>query len=412
LKSILFLQGPPSSFFSMMSKALAKSGHNVWKLNLCPGDVFFWKAGNSINYKGSLEKWESFISEFLFQNKIDLIILYGEQRTYHKIAISCAYKLKIPIIVSEFGYIRPDWLIFEFNGISGSSLFPRNPEEIHLLAHNSPDYSLNPVYKINGLYWSVCELIYPLLNWIFSFSFPNFRMKLNPNLRLYIGTNLHIIKTFFARGKVKKIIDRLLLEKGEYFVFPLQVEDDFQISAYSSYSGMSQAIREVVESFAKYAYKDAKLIVKLHPLESIAYNWEKLCKNLCVQYNLKDRLFCIDGGSLEKLLKGAAGVVTINSTVGIKALIECLPVKVLGQAVYDISGLTFKGTLEDFWVDNFKPDKKLRDNFIRALASCVHLRGSYYSKEGLAAAVKEAVYRIENNLINKPLDRNSLNLYE
>ena len=43
------------------------------------------------------------------------------------------------------------------------------------------------------------------------------------------------------------------------------------------------------------------------------------------------------------------GVVTVNSTVGISALLHELPVKVTGRAFYDIRHLTSQCSLDQFW---------------------------------------------------------------
>ena len=56
-------------------------------------------------------------------------------------------------------------------------------------------------------------------------------------------------------------------------------------------------------------------------------------------------------------------VVTINSTAGISALIHNKPLKVMGNALYDIKGLTYQGHLHQFWQADFKPDMKLFKKF-------------------------------------------------
>ena len=46
----------------------------------------------------------------------------------------------------------------------------------------------------------------------------------------------------------------------------------------------------------------------------------------------------LEDGIPNELLRNAAGVVTINSTIGITALYHGVPVKVLGNAVFDVPG--------------------------------------------------------------------------
>jgi capsular polysaccharide export protein len=46
---------------------------------------------------------------------------------------------------------------------------------------------------------------------------------------------------------------------------------------------------------------------------------------------------------MPELLTHAKAVVTINSTAGISALMHNKPLKVMGNALYDIKGMTYQG---------------------------------------------------------------------
>ena len=62
---------------------------------------------------------------------------------------------------------------------------------------------------------------------------------------------------------------------------------------------------------------------------------------------------------VDKLLDGARGVVTVNSTVGLWALRAGRPVITLGDAIYDIDGLTFRGGLDAFWTEAGPPERMI-----------------------------------------------------
>jgi capsular polysaccharide export protein len=85
------------------------------------------------------------------------------------------------------------------------------------------------------------------------------------------------------------------------------------------------------------------------------------------------------------------GVITVNSTSGIRALQLGKPVKVLGQAIYDVVGLTHQGEIDDFWQRPMPPDGVLLDSFIKVLASKFQVRGTFFSHLGRKAAVAGAV---------------------
>jgi capsular polysaccharide export protein len=66
------------------------------------------------------------------------IVLLGEQRVYHRAAIATARPLGIAVTVTDFGYIRPDWVIVERNGMNAESEFPRDAAAILALAQGLP----------------------------------------------------------------------------------------------------------------------------------------------------------------------------------------------------------------------------------------------------------------------------------
>lgn len=85
----------------------------------------------------------------------------------------------------------------------------------------------------------------------------------------------------------------------------------------------------------------------------------------------------------------------MNSTVGIWGLRVPLPVIALGQAVFDIEGLTFQHGLDRFWTEARTPDSEAVADFVAALANTIQLRGVYYRRPGLDAAVQAAARRLD-----------------
>jgi capsular polysaccharide export protein len=72
-----------------------------------------------------------------------------------------------------------------------------------------------------------------------------------------------------------------------------------------------------------------------------------------------------------------------------------LPVIALGNAVYDMPGLTYQGDLDHFWTEATPPDAALFDAFRRVLASRCMIPGSFFNEAGLRLAVEAAVDRLE-----------------
>jgi capsular polysaccharide export protein len=95
---------------------------------------------------------------------------------------------------------------------------------------------------------------------------------------------------------------------------------------------------------------------------------------------------------LPTLLMYAHGVVVINSTVGLSAIHHGAPTKVCGKALYDMPGLTYQGTLDEFWSDALysKPDQRLYQRFRNYLVAETQLNGSFYKplkEAGLCAGL-------------------------
>ena len=72
--------------------------------------------------------------------------------------------------------------------------------------------------------------------------------------------------------------------------------------------------------------------------------------------HLIGRVFYIYDVPLPVLLRKGKGMVTINSTSGLSALLHNMPVITLGRANYDFEGLTYQGELNKFWQSPTPPE--------------------------------------------------------
>lgn len=392
----LFLQGPNCHYFRMLADALEARGHTILRLNLCAGDWYFWRRSGAENYRGRMEDWPRFIENYLLENKVTIILLIGEQRYYHKQAIVIAKRHKIRVFVTDFGYLRPDWITLEENGMSGESLFPRNPDKIKTLALQYPMPNLEQKY--HNSFWAMAgwEILYHVITILGKPLYPWFKWHhVHHPLLSYVTTGLRLLHGPLSNKYAAALVKRLHDENIDYFVYPLQMQNDFQLRAYSKYENQQSAIEEIVKSFAIYADANSHLVIKIHPWDPGLDNWGKFI-NICAgTYGVRNRVHFIDGGSLGDLFIKTKGVVTINSTAGLSALINNSPLITLGEAIFNIDGLTFQGSLNDFWNKASPPDRNLLRAYLRALTGLIQLRGVYYNKEGLRNAVDESVVLLE-----------------
>jgi len=196
----------------------------------------------------------------------------------------------------------------------------------------------------------------------------------------------------------EKEIESLLYGKLEkqFFLVPLQVHNDSQIRVHSNFDFVMSFIGHVMRSFAKALAQEQSegippgrrsiagdmLVFKHHPLDRGHRNYADAIRLLAEHLGLQEKVAYIHDQHLPTLLKNAKGVVLVNSTTGLSALGHGAPVKVCGNALYDLPGLTFQGNLRDFWflAHAATPNKAVLSQFREALIECTQVNGSFYRK--------------------------------
>lgn len=396
LRHFVFLQGMPSPFFRRLGEALENCGCRVTRINLCVGDWLFWHGRNTLSYRGRAADWGRFIADFFERNGVTDLVLLGEQRRYHKEAVVLAQKRGIRVSVTDFGYLRPDWITLERDGMGGNSRFPRDPQEIRLRARSIGRADPARHYADSAFAMAAGDLLYNFANFFLGVCYPHYRRTdCRPHTLIYTPASaLHLLRARLHRNRNQARVAEIAAGGSRYFVLPLQLDHDFQIVAYSPFSGMGELIGQVVESFARFAPRQTRLIVKVHPWDAGMVNWRRQLVRVAEAFGVADRVEYLDGGSLDTLVRSAAGMVTVNSTAGLHALQAGCPVKVLGLAVYDVPEMSFQGTLDEFWVAPTPPDPDLVDAFVNLMAATIQIRGVFFSEQGCAAAVEVAFQRL------------------
>ena len=401
-KSFLFLQGPISPFFRMVGAELRALGHDVLRVNLNAGDWLIWHGPDAVNYRGRPGDWPVWFEALCEERQATDLVLLGEQRPQHKAAIAIARRRGMRVVATDFGYIRPDWIVLERDGMNAESRFPRDPETIVEMGRNLPPPDLVVHHRDSfprQAAWDIAYHLTAMLRW----PFPHHRShQLYHPIPVYAGTLLRLLTRRHDNRRADAIV-RALQGQGPLFLFAMQMETDFSLRAYSHYPDLDTAMEEVMESFARHAPVEAKLLVKVHPLDPGIKRWKRRVRRIAGRHGVGDRVHYLGGGNLGHITESVQGVITVNSTVGLRALIDNLPTHALGQAIYKIPGLTHAGPLDAFWRDPPRPDMALREGFLRGIAHCLHIRGVYYAKEGLDVAVRQATHRLHHGLLNAPV---------
>ncbi|MPT47502.1 MAG: capsular biosynthesis protein [Sphingobium sp.] len=394
-RSFLFLQGPPGPFFWLLAQELSARGHDVHRINFNGGDKVDWP-GKAVNYRGPQSGWNQFFDHYVRDHGITDILLFGDCRPLHRAAQGMATLRGVAIHVFEEGYIRPHWMTMEPEGVNGNSTLPRDPQWLVRQAAGLP-----PLPKPIAIQASFGRRVKDTLRYythdcLSRWQYP-FYTSHRPGSLLIEGGGW-LFK--FARQRLhRKHIEQAIAQVGSapYFLFPLQLNSDYQIRSHSPFTGMYEAALYVIESFAHHAPGNTMLVVKEHPLDCSYRSWSRYIRKHARRLGIEDRVLHIAGGGLDKMAEESLGIVTVNSTSGTLGLAVGTPVFVLGQAVYDIAGITHQGKLDEFWTAPTPPDKTLYDAFCRVLHARCLISGGIASQSAIAILVESALKRLLNN---------------
>ncbi|ELZ6578513.1 capsule biosynthesis protein [Campylobacter coli] len=379
-KTVLLLQGPVGTFFHRLAIKMKKNKTKVFKLNFNGGDFLFYPSGKRC--KCDEKDLENFYESFFKEKKIDAIVMYNDCRLIHAKAIKVAKELGIGIWIFEEGYLRPYCITFEKDGVSANSSLPRD-KNFYLSCNILTKESIK---EIPGGFKFMAFSAF--LYWLFSFLLaPFFNNKLHhrtlfPFEFLFWFRSLY--RKYLYKFTEKKLNQKIYSLEKKYFLAILQVYNDTQIKHHYKKS-IEEFIEELILSFANHARAKSYLIFKHHPMDRGYRNYSKLINGLSQKYHVEGRIFYVHDTYLPTLLKNALGCITINSTVGLSAILEGCPTKVCGNAFYNFEGLAYPKKLQFFWREAhaYKPNPNLVLNFKNYLLNTNQFNGNFYKNSFL-----------------------------
>jgi capsule polysaccharide modification protein KpsS len=378
MRRVLLLQGPNGPFFRRFADELEELGVEVTKLNFHAGDGFFFHDRRAIAFRGRASEFETFLSKLYDARGFDGIYVFGDGRPYHRVAIELAKQRGMRVLVFEEGYLRPDWITLEEGGVNGYSSMPRDPAFFRAFgashkAAEAPEH-VGKSFGTGAVYATLLALAATLL----FFRYPHYRH--HRSINSWVQMTLWIwgaFRKYLYRFRQRMVLPELMRRYNKrYFLVALQVYCDYQI-VHSRFTSMEEFIEEVVRSFAQHAAPDQLLVLKHHPMDRAYKEYGALLRELGERYGISARLRYVHDLHLPTLLRRALGAVMINSTVGLQAISYGTPVKVLGDAVYDMPGLTHQGSLDTFWRAPESVDDELYRGFRSYLLHTNQANGSF-----------------------------------
>lgn len=405
-RRFLFLQGLMGPIFERIGKALSEDGHAVYRINFNGGDRVFWSLSGGTDYLGTLEDWPRFLDIYLRAHGISDVVLFGDCRPLHHAALEVCRREDVRVHVFEEGYLRPDWVTLEPDGVNGHSSLPRDPEYYRRVAATlgpMPEHRGIPSsFRMRALQGIVYNAADVLTRWRFR-HWCDYR----PWSPLAEGTGW--LRRLAHRQRrleeSERTIGRIARSRCPYVLFPLQLDADAQIRLHSGFSGIADAIERIVSSFAADAPDDLLLVIKEHPLDNGMTDWREVVARVGREQGVLGRIAYVPYGEIGGLVRGARGVVTINSTTGTLALADGIPVLCLGQSVYDMPGITHQDGLAAFWRRPLAPDAATFAAFRRVLVEYCLVAGGFFSEEGLqtlVAGVRGRLSGVDERILPDP----------
>ena len=383
-KRVLMLQGPVGPFFARFAADLQNAGAVVFKVNFNGGDWLFSHSkafAGVFNFSGTLADWPAYLAELLTRLGIETVFLFGDCRPVHEAAKSVIRASGARIGVFEEGYLRPDYITLEREGVNNNSSLPSDPAfYLSRRQRKMPKaQSLGSTYG-QAAKWGMLYFAAATLGRLKFLHYQHHR-------RLGFSDGPSWLLSFWRKHYYRRLEKEVLpaltsAQSGNFFLVSLQTRGDAQMSVHSHFESVDAFIDYVAQSFAEHAPPECLLAIKHHPLDRGYSDYTALVEQLTKRHHLEGRCHYIHDQHLPTLLEHARGVVVVNSTVGLSAVGEGVPVKVCGEAIYDIKGLTYQGPLDTFWhhARQARPNAALYAAFRNYLIAHTQHQGSFYKR--------------------------------
>ena len=332
------------------------------------------------------------------------IVMLGDRLPIHIPAIDLGRKLGLRTHVYEEGYFRPYWVTLERNGVNANSRLPRDPSWYRQVSRKLTN--IQPLEKFHSPFRvrEIHAVLYNVASMVNLSFFPGFQAHSR------CGSPLEYAAGYLKRAALKPgherrdltVITNLIASQIPYYFFPLQLASDAQIRDHSNFEGMIDALEFVMESFARHAPSGSHLVVKNHPIDVRLTSYSHDIRRFEQKYGIAGRVAYLETGDLEQLVQNARGTITINSTAGGMALQHNCPIITLSDPIYNVPGLTFQGSLDQFWQGASPPDPELFQDFKKVVIHATQINGGFYCDKGIALAVKNSVASLTGE--RSPLD--------
>ncbi len=373
--------GPLGSFFARLAGHFEQRGVPVHKLML-PLHEFGFPAHQRLPFDGPMEALAPMLREVIERHGIRHLFMYGDFIDPHRIAIEVVREHnarhpegpRLDAWVFELGYVRPNHVTLERERVNARSGLNRPVAFYRALP---PVRDLPSFNRSTGLRWRKWWKAPTFVQ----HAFCRYRIirgphKLQPRPSYLAAQVAGLLRKHLYRLS-ERSLQRRLFDGTPTILVPLQVSIDSQVSLGSRYDGMEPFIEELIASFARHGRPGDRLAFKHHPRDRGYNHYGALIRRLAERHGLGERVLYFHDGALGPILRASRAVITINSTVGLQALYHGVPTRVMGQAFYDLPGLTDQQPLEAFWQQPSPPERELFLRFYAHMLETTQINGNF-----------------------------------
>jgi capsular polysaccharide export protein len=327
------------------------------------------------------KKYMYFIDNYIDQHDINVICLFNGYHWIDQVARYLAEIKGMKVVYFEDGLFRPYTVTCDSRGINAASSVPQNPEfydSITVDKERLKKYIFKPE---NSLFLTGKKESLFKIGFVKALSMFGSIIRVHPNYYVHINWT-HAIRYFLFKLLYPRRNNDSIVLPEEYVFVPFQVSRDTQIFYNSpNIKKMEQFLESVHTAVLRLNQEDGrnvKIVVKEHPEDMSRNNY----KDLKEKYKNNQDVIFVQKYNIKKLIRQSLAVITINSTVGIEALVQKNRVITLGEALYNIEGIVQRCTDPARLYDSLKMILEKPINVERIQKFIYYLR-FYYQVEGV-----------------------------